>query len=138
MNKLQSVLSKYSEANGYPIERFATHGCTECGERRCELEFDEEQGVASTRCQTCQQVTWIADSLEYKDEVEEWTHAHCTCGSTSFEVTVGLAFYQGDSKTARWLYIGAVCSSCKNAGVYTDWKCELEDAARYFEFTPSH
>ena len=136
MNELQSVLSKYSEANGYPIECFAIHCCAECGERRCELEFDEEQGVASTHCSSCQHVTWIADSLEYKDEVEEWTHAHCVCGAASFEVTVGVAFYQDDSKTARWLYIGAVCSFCNHAGIYTDWKCALENPARYFKLTP--
>lgn len=126
VKNLQDVLLAYSDANGYPVEHTIHHHCVACGGSKFTVSFGEEQGIASTRCANCHLVEWIADSAEYKDDESMWSKAQCPCGLEVFEVALGLAFYQEEPQTVRWLYIGQQCCSCGDAGVYEDWKCELE------------
>jgi hypothetical protein len=59
-------------------------------------------------------------------EEAEPTECECPCGSSVFEITVGVALYR-ESEDVRWLYVGCRCVECGLTACYGDWKSEYLD-----------
>lgn len=128
---LHDKMGDYSQGS-YPIEHMADSVCVACAGRIFSVLFDETQGISLRLCKDCGDEHWMGDSAEYIDEVEELDPAVCTCGHESFQVTVGVALYQG-SKDVKWVYLGCACEACGLGGVYADWKNEFPDYNTYLQ-----
>ena len=118
---LPDVLRDFTE-RGYLATQFADSVCR-CGCRTFQLAVDEDAGVALRTCTKCGEDHPIGDSDEYLDDAE-LESCECTCDSTAFEITIGVALY-ADSEDVRWLYVGCRCPQCKLSGCYGDWKNEF-------------
>ena len=121
---IRDLIRRYSEANGYPAEHYADPMCA-CGNRVFRLRVDDDEGAAVRVCTSCGALHPIGDSNDYLADaaLEE---CECPCGQSSFELSVGVALYEG-SRDVRWLYIGCRCPSCGVTGCYGDWKNEFND-----------
>jgi hypothetical protein len=119
---LRAELVRYAQASYVPT-RFADCVCAECGAREFLLLIDENEGAAVRVCGTCGADWAIGDSGEFLDgaELEE---RECVCELPLFEITVGVALYEG-SDDVRWLYVGCRCPACGVLGCYGDWKNEF-------------
>ncbi|WP_338866328.1 hypothetical protein [Myxococcus stipitatus] len=116
---IRESLARYSQENGYPVERMTDLRCP-CGTEVLSLLMDEEAGAAVQTCTRCEEQVPLADSLEFLDDAELEESA-CVCGGTGFEVVEGVAFYSGSSDV-RWYYLGCRCPACGVTGCYGDWK----------------
>lgn len=117
-------LVRYSDANGYPAEHFADAVCG-CGSRDFSLLLDDKVGVAVRVCRQCETEHPIGDSDQYLEEAE-LDKCECPCGSSVFEITIGVALY-AESEDVRWLYVGCRCPQCGLTACYGDWKNECLD-----------
>lgn len=124
---IREELLDYS-ASCYVAKHFADAAC-ECGSREFRLLLDENEGVAVRICRQCQLQHPIGDSEKYLEQaqIEE---CECPCGSSFFEITVGVALYP-DSEDLKWLYVGCRCPNCNLTACYGDWKNEFNN---YREF----
>jgi hypothetical protein len=127
---IRDRLLRYSVANGYPAQHFAEAVCT-CGSRHFSLLLDDTEGVAIRVCRQCKTEHPIGDSNEYLDEAEPG-ECECPCGSSVFEITVGVALYP-ESADVRWLYVGCRCIECGLTACYGDWKNEYPDYRKLLE-----
>ena len=118
---IREELIRYSRLNSYVAEHFSDAVC-ECGGRVFHLALDEVQGVAVRACVACKSQHPIGDSNEYFAEAE-LEECACPCGQMEFEITVGVALYQG-SEDVKWLYLGCRCPKCGLTSAYGDWKNE--------------
>lgn len=125
---LRGEIKRYSEKNGYVVTNGAEAICV-CGNRTFRLQLDEESGVALRTCATCEHVHAIGDSAEFLDEAEP-QERECVCEGDVFEITVGVALYEG-SRDVKWLYLGCRCVACGLVGVYGDWKNEFNDYEKF-------
>jgi hypothetical protein len=114
-------LRRYSHDNSYPAIHFADAVCS-CGERVFHLNIAEDEGVAIRRCKQCGSEHPMGDSDEYLEEAEP-EECECPCGNDTFEVTAGVALYEG-SEDVRWFYVGCRCPHCGLTACYGDWKNE--------------
>lgn len=114
---------RYSRANGYVAEHFASATCP-CGGRVFRLALDDTEGAAVRTCTACGQEHPMGDSAAYLADADLGECA-CPCGGETFEITVGVSLY-AQSEDVRWLYLGCRCPSCGLTAVYGDWKNELE------------
>ena len=121
---IPAALVQYSQAKGYPAEKFADAVC-DCGSQLFELHVDEQQGVGGRICVRCEHQHVMADGENYIEEAELEV-CECLCGESAFEITVGVALY-ADSEDVRWLYIGGRCPTCGLTGCYAAWKNEYPD-----------
>jgi hypothetical protein len=112
---------RYSRENGYVARHFADAVCA-CGGRVFSVLLDDDEGAAARECVACKHQHPIGDSEEYLDEADLGQCA-CPCGGEAFEVTAGVALYEG-SDDVRWFYLGFRCPSCGLTAVYGDWKSE--------------
>lgn len=120
---IQSELIRYSEKN-YPAQHFAEAVCT-CGSHAFRLCVDDTEGAAVRACTICGAEHPIGDSEEYLADAE-LEECECPCGRRTFEITIGVALYDG-SEYVRWIYIGCRCLECGLTACYGDWKNEFED-----------
>jgi len=118
---IRDEVLRYSKANAYAAEHFADAVCA-CGGRVFEVLLDDKQGAAARTCIGCGEQHPICDSEEFLDDAELGQCA-CPCGAEAFEITVGVALYEG-SEDVKWLYLGFRCPACGLTAVYGDWKCE--------------
>lgn len=95
------------------------------------MAIDENQGVALRFCPLCEIEHPMGDSADYLEEADP-VLAECTCGETTFEITVGVSLYD-DSEDVRWLYLGCRCVNCGLLGCYADWKNEYNGYQTLFE-----
>jgi Zn ribbon nucleic-acid-binding protein len=121
---LREVLQRYSRTNGYPAQRFADAACS-CSGTSFRLDLDDDEGVAIRVCLDCGDSHPIADSAELLEDADPQTCA-CPCGREAFEISAGVALYEG-SEDVHWLYVGCRCPSCGLTAVYGDWKNESSD-----------
>jgi len=121
---IPAELARFGKKNGYEPTQFADAVCG-CGNRTFELGTDEDQGAAVRTCSKCDERHPIGDSGEYLDDAE-LMQSICRCDGEAFEITVGVALYEG-SDDVRWLYLGCRCPACGLVGCYGDWKNEFED-----------
>lgn len=121
---IRPELLRYSGLNGYTAEHFADAVC-ECGTRSFRLHLDDTQGVAVRVCPSCRREHPIGDSAGYLADAE-LEECECTCGGGDFEITAGVALYEG-TEDVRWLYLGCRCSACGLTACYGDWECEVDD-----------
>ena len=117
---LPAVLRDYSTANRYVAEHFADAVCANCQGRVFRLALHEAAGVAVRTCCGCGAEHGIGDSDEYRDEVEPEA-CECVCGKDQFEITVGVALYEGSGEVRR-LYVGCRCPICGLADCYGHWR----------------
>jgi hypothetical protein len=123
---IRDRLLTYSRENGYAAEHFADPVCV-CGGQLFNLLIDENEGAAVRVCTACQHEHPMGDSEEFLENAE-LEECECLCGSGRFELTVGVALYEG-SEDVRWLYIGCRCPACGLTACYADWKNESEGYA---------
>jgi hypothetical protein len=121
---IRGEITRYADLNGYPADHFADAICT-CGGRVFGLSLDDDAGAAVRRCAGCQADHPIGDSSAYLPEAQ-LAECACPCGQEAFEISAGVALYQG-SQDVRWLYLGCRCATCGLTAVYGDWKNECED-----------
>ena len=121
---IREELLRYSDANGYIAEHFADARCV-CGSTHFSLRIDDNEGAAVHICTACGNEHPIGDSDEYLEE-SQLEECECPCGSSAFEITVGLALY-AESEDVRWLYVGCRCVNCGLTACYGDWKNEYLD-----------
>jgi hypothetical protein len=119
---IREELLGYAKGSYLPTQ-FADAVC-QCGSLQFTLLLDEDEGAVVRTCTLCQQVHPIGDSGEYLEDAE-LEQCACPCGGEVFEVTIGLALYEG-SKDVRWLYLGCRCPGCELTACYGDWKNEYE------------
>jgi hypothetical protein len=119
---VRDELVRYSLLNGYEAEKFADCVC-ECGICDFGLLIDDNVGAAARICHKCDSDHGIGDSDDYIDEAEPWK-CTCHCGAELFEITIGVALYEG-TEDVRWLYVGCRCPKCQLTGCYGDWKNEF-------------
>ena len=117
-------LLDYSKSVSYLSEHYADASCT-CGSKVFTLCIDDDEGAAVRTCGTCSLEHPIGDSADYLDEAS-LKECECPCGNGSFEITVGVALYQG-SQDVKWIYVGCRCFRCGLVACYGDWKNEFED-----------
>jgi hypothetical protein len=117
---IREVLSGYSDRN-YPAEHYRDAVCS-CGGKVFRLLLDDVEGAAVRICKACGDEHPIGDSADY---IEEATlgECECPCGSGLFEITAGVALYEG-SEDVKWLYLGCRCLGCGLTACYGDWKNE--------------
>jgi hypothetical protein len=125
---IREELRDYSRNNGYEIEHFVDAVCA-CGKRVFVLKLDDPQGVAVRVCAVCKNEHPLGDSADFMEEAEI-QECECPCGAGLFEITAGVALYQG-SEDVKWLYIGCRCVACGLTACYGDWKNEYPN---YREF----
>ena len=118
---IEGELLRYSNLNEYPTTHYKKAFC-HCGSKLFNLMIDDNEGAAVRNCVSCQQKHPIGDSSEYLDDAE-LEECECPCGSSAFEITVGVSLYQ-DSKDVKWFYIGCRCEDCGLTACYGDWKNE--------------
>src|SRR4051794_831856 len=121
---IRTLLAKYSDSNGYPIAHFTDVRCS-CGNSTFRLFLDDVAAAALRVCIECGLQHAIGDSADYLGEAE-LGEAECPCGSSIFEVTAGVALYEG-SRDVKWLYLGCRCTQCSLVSCYGDWKNEYID-----------
>ena len=117
---IRDELIAYSK-DGYPAVHFADAVCA-CGGNVFNLLLDDNEGAAVRKCVDCKAEHPIGDSDEYLEDAE-LEECECPCGSGAFEITAGVALYQG-SEDVKWLYIGCRCVKCGLTACYGDWKNE--------------
>jgi hypothetical protein len=120
---IRAKLTEYSNRNGYPAMHFADAVCS-CGHRSFKLLVDDTEGAAVRECSSCKMSHPMGDSADYLADAS-LEQCECPCGSDDFEMTVGVALYDG-SEDVRWIYIGCRCSACGLTACYGDWKNEFE------------
>lgn len=125
---IRPVLLSYSKSAGYLSEHYADATCA-CGHKTFELQLDEDQGAAFRICRKCAHEHPIGDSADYLEDAE-LSECECPCGNEAFEITVGVALYEG-SEDVKWLYIGCRCVDCGLIGCYGDWKNEFSDFRKF-------
>ena len=118
---IRTYLAGYADRIAYPADHFADARCT-CGNATFGLVLDYDQGVAVRTCTRCGLEHAMGDSSDYLDDAE-LGEAECPCGSNTFEITVGVALYEG-SEDVKWLYLGCRCIECSLVACYGDWKNE--------------
>lgn len=120
---IRAELARYSTLS-YPVDHCADAIC-ECGKKIFRLYIDDTEGAAVRICVDCKEEHAIGDSDEYLEgaELEE---CECPCGSGQFEITAGVALYEG-SEDVRWFYLGCRCPKCGLTAAYGDWKNEFSD-----------
>ena len=128
---IREALKDYS-ANSYPAKYFADALC-KCGSKEFKLLIDDNEGVAVRICKNCQIEHPIGDSAEYLSEAE-FDECECICGSSFFEITVGVALYDA-SEAVKWLYIGCRCLNCNLTAGYADWKNQFNDYKKLLSLT---
>lgn len=121
---IRDELIRYGKLNGYVPNAFADARCY-CGATTFQLQMDEDEGAAVRICSSCNDEHPIGDSVDYLDGAE-LQHHECICDEGLFQITVGVALYEG-SDDVRWLYIGCRCPNCSLTGCYGDWKNEFTD-----------
>lgn len=121
---IRDLLLEYSRSTGYLTEHFADASC-KCGVNVFKLHLDDNEGAAVRTCQACGLKHPMGDSAEYLD-VASLGECECPCGRGFFEITVGVALYQG-SQDVKWIYVGCRCIRCGLVACYGDWKNEFED-----------
>lgn len=122
---IRDEIVRYSKGVTYLAEHFADAVCS-CGGRVFALFADDTHGVASRVCSACDaDPHYIGDGADFAEDAEEEECA-CPCGQEAFEVTVGIALYEG-SEDVKWFYLGCRCVSCGLTAVYGDWKNEYND-----------
>lgn len=121
---IKEELLRYSEKNGYSTDYCADVVCI-CGSKLFSLLIDDEEGAAVRICANCEIEHPIGDSYEYLEDAE-LEECECPCGSSAFEITVGVSLYQ-NSEDVRWIYIGCRCSNCGLTACYGDWKNEYKN-----------
>lgn len=119
---IREELVRYSRLNGYEAAKFADCVC-QCGNGLFGLLIDDNAGVAARICHKCESDHGIGDADDYIDEAEPW-QCTCLCGAEQFEITIGVALYDG-TEDVRWLYVGCRCPECQLTGCYGDWKNEF-------------
>jgi hypothetical protein len=120
---IHAELLRYSRLNGYAAKHFSDALCA-CGGRTFRLRLDDTEGAAIRVCVACGREHPIGDSAEYLAEAE-LEECECPCGGDSFEITAGVALYEG-SEDVRWFYLGCRCPACGLTACYGDWKNEFE------------
>ena len=108
----------------YLAEHFADAVCF-CGGTTFVLLLDGNEGVAKRVCAACQNEHFIGDSEDYAEDAE-LEECQCPCGAESFEITAGIALYEG-SDDVKWIYLGCRCVACALVACYGDWKSEYEN-----------
>jgi hypothetical protein len=78
-----SEVSRYSSANGYPAEYFASASCA-CGSTTFGLALDDNEGAAVRKCSSCHAEHPIGDSEDFLDDAE-LEECACPCGAELFE-----------------------------------------------------
>ena len=121
---IREVLTEYSRGVTYLAEHFADAKCS-CGGTVFSLMVDDNEGAATRTCKSCETEQPIGDSADYLEDAE-LEECECPCGSSSFEITAGVALYQ-DSEDVKWLYLGCRCPECSLTACYADWKNEFEN-----------
>lgn len=122
---IRDELVRYSTENSYVAVHFADAVCG-CGGRVFGLMIDDNEGVAVRTCTTCDAGQHpIGDSAEYMEDAELQECA-CRCKAEAFEITTGVALYEG-TEAVKWIYVGCRCVKCGLTGVFGDWKNEFED-----------
>jgi hypothetical protein len=121
---LHAEITRYGKLNGYIPTQFASAVCV-CGANTFRLRLDDNEGAAVRICSKCGTVHPIGDSDEYLAEAE-LEDRECICGGDLFEITVGVALYDG-TEDVKWLYLGCRCPGCSMVGCYGDWKNEFLD-----------
>ena len=121
---IRGELTRYSTKNEYPAEHFADAVCG-CGGRQFRLRIDDTEGAAVRICDGCGTEHPIGDSAEYLDDAE-LEECECPCGGSAFQITAGVALYDGSSDV-RWFYLGCRCPACGLTACYGDWKSESGD-----------
>lgn len=119
---IREEIIRYSDLNGYRATEFADAGCT-CENRTFHLHLDDNEGAAVRECSRCKKKHTMADSEEYLADAE-LQECECPCGASLFEITIGVALYDG-SEDVRWLYLGCRCPKCSLTACYGDWKNEF-------------
>jgi len=120
---IREVIRGYSEHNGYLARHFADAKCG-CGGTTFRLSVDDDEGAAVRTCTRCSTGHAIGDSADYLEDAGLQECA-CPCGAEEFEITAGVALYDGGDDV-RWLYLGCRCPKCGLTAVYADWKNEFE------------
>jgi hypothetical protein len=121
---IREALLDYSKSVGYLSEHYADASC-KCGSNVFKLSIDDNEGAAVRTCSKCGLEHPIGDSADYLDEAS-LEECECPCGNESFEITVGVALYEG-SQDVKWIYVGCRCAKCSLTACYGDWKNEFED-----------
>ena len=121
---IRAELTRYGKRNGCIPSQFADAVCT-CASNTFRLRLDDNEGAAVRVCSKCALVHPIGDSDEYLAEAD-LEDRECVCGEDLFEITVGVALYDG-SEDVKWLYLGCRCPACGLVGCYGDWKNEFLD-----------
>jgi hypothetical protein len=128
---IRDELVRYSGLNGYPAAHFAEAVC-QCGSHAFRLLIDDTEGAAVRACKHCGTEHPIGDAAQYLEDatLEE---CGCPCGSTVFEITIGVALY-ANSEDVRWTYVGCRCPGCSLTACFGDWK---SDSGNYHKFLES-
>jgi hypothetical protein len=119
---IRGELLRYSKVNEYEANHFADAVC-KCGGTLFRLLLDDTRGVAVRICTACSDEHAICDSDDYLADAE-LEECACACGHEEFEITVGVALYEG-TEDVRWLYVGCRCTKCGLTAPYGDWKNEF-------------
>jgi hypothetical protein len=115
------------EPGGYPVNKAIEAKCT-CGSSKFSVQVDRDEELAKTICIGCGRQTFVSDSADHWSN-ESPEQIECTCGSTAYEVSLGL--FVKEEGWVRWMSIGLRCSKCGTLGSPLDWKSDayLDDAA---------
>ena len=127
---IRAELLRYSDLNGYPTTHFADAVC-QCDGRHFRLFMDDSEGAAVRECASCRARHSIGDSDKYLADAS-LKECECLCNAGTFEITAGVALYQG-SEDVRWFYVGCRCPNCGLTACYGDWKNEFAGYQRLLE-----
>lgn len=118
---IREELTRFSHENAYAVDHWADAACA-CGARTFTLLVDDTEGAAVRICASCKAEHPIGDSEDYLEDAE-LEECECPCGAGTFEITVGVALYEG-SEDVKWLYLGCRCVKCGLTACYGEWKNE--------------
>ncbi len=119
---IDEYLKEYSEDKTLDIKPVK---CNNCGSDALLVRLDHNEDVIQVVCPVCKTKKILLDCEEIWDEAKPRAYRCPICKKrTAYHIKVGFA--RRENGSAKWVYIGEMCTECKTLGSFMDWKISYE------------
>lgn len=119
---IDEYLIAYSEDDSIDTKQVK---CRNCGCDNLYVRIDQNEDVIQVVCPECKQKKILLDCEEvWADAKPKPYHCPVCKKRTTYYLKVG--FIRRDNGSAKWVYIGEMCTECHMLGSFMDWKVSYE------------
>lgn len=119
---ITEYLVKYSQDKNIDTKQVK---CRKCGNDSLYVKLDYDENAIQVECPECKHHKIILDCEDvWEDSEPEIYYCPICRRKTTYNINVG--FTRRENGSAKWVYIGNMCTACHTLGSFMDWKIDFE------------